>query len=338
VRALYAAGISVFASILLLSSPAGAAGALPEHATPVEREQAQARFVRAKDLMAKSNFDDALVELRASQEIVASPNTRLQIARCLSAQGKIVEAYVEFGRTAVESKELLAQDNRYQRAYEAAQAERTAIEPKLGFLSLDVQNPSEGTTVQVGGETLQRAAWTEPAPALAGAVLVVVETPGHGPIERTVSLDAGRKVALAIDAQSGSVVEGAAQESVVAPAPVAPNTASRAGIPPMRIGAFVAGGVGVVGLTTAAIFGAMATSTYGDLNGACGGGPCPQSRAGEISSGKMQQTLADVGLAAGVLGVGVAVPLFLLSTKAGSAQPTVGLAITPGWVGWKGEW
>jgi hypothetical protein len=82
----------------------------------------------------------------------------------------------------------------------------------------------------------------------------------------------------------------------------------------------------------------MAASTYGDLNRACAGGPCPQSRTGEISSGKMQQTVADIALAVGIAGAGACVPHILVSTQSRSSKPTTALAVLPGWVGWKGEW
>src|SRR5258708_2580157 len=119
-------------ALLLLShaAPARADGVLPAVATPVQREQAQARFLRGKDLMASKRYDDALVEFRASHEIVASPNTRLELARCLLDMGKAIAAYAELGRAAIEAKELTSQDNRYQRAYDAARAERAEIEPK----------------------------------------------------------------------------------------------------------------------------------------------------------------------------------------------------------------
>jgi len=124
---------SMLAVSLLTASAALADGVLPDVATPVQREQAQSRFAKGRDLMAKKQYDDALVEFRASHDIVASPNTRLEIARCLRTAGKLVAAYAELGRTAIEAKELLGQDNRYQRAYDAATDERKEIEPKLGF-------------------------------------------------------------------------------------------------------------------------------------------------------------------------------------------------------------
>jgi hypothetical protein len=104
----------------------------------------------------------------------------------------------------------------------------------------------------------------------------------------------------------------------------------------MRIGAYVAGGIGVLGFATAAISGAMASSTYGDLNSACSNGPCPSSKAGEISSGKTQETLANVGLVVGALGVGAGVTLFMLSMPKGAPAANAGLFVSPGWIGVRG--
>src|ERR1019366_4725480 len=68
------------AFVLAQASPARADGVLPAAATAVQREQAQSRFVRGKDLMARQSYDAALVEFRASHDIVSSPNTRLELA------------------------------------------------------------------------------------------------------------------------------------------------------------------------------------------------------------------------------------------------------------------
>jgi hypothetical protein len=324
---------SALAFTMSLAPFAHAAGVLPGEATPVQREQAQSRFLRAKDLMSKHKFDEALGELRASQEIVASPNTRLQIARCLLALGKKVAAYVEFGRTAVEAKELLTQDNRYQKAFAAATAERAEIEPQLGFVTMTIANPADATTVTVGGEPIQRAAWSDPAPVVAGTTSVVLVTPGHSPVERNVTLAPGPRVALTIDAQSGAPSEVAP----AAPAATSPS-AGLSGPSPVRIGAYVAGGVGVLGLATFAVFGAMASSTYNDLNHACGNGPCPSSKSSEISSGKTQETLANVGLVVGALGVGAGVTLFVLSMPRGASAASAGIVVSPGWAGLRGAW
>ncbi|MGD0524324.1 MAG: tetratricopeptide repeat protein [Polyangiaceae bacterium] len=320
-------GLSVLLAALVASVaiPARADGVLPAAATPVQREQAQARFARGKELLAKKQYEAALAEFRASHEIVGSPNTRLELARCLRAMGKLVAAYAELGRAAVEAKELVGQDNRYQRAFDSASSERAEIEPQLGFATLTIQNATDDTKVIVGGEELRRAAWGEPTPVIAGDTEVVLETPGHTTVKRTLTLAAGQKTTLTVDALSG--------DPAPAPPPPPEATAGGSGTPPLRLAAYVAGGVGVAGLATFTIAGIMARSTYNDLNGACQGGPCPPDKTGEISSGKTQQTIANVGLIVGIAGVAAGVTLFVLSPSKATTAPATGVVVAPGWMG-----
>jgi hypothetical protein len=315
------------------ATPARADGVLPSMATPVEREQAQSRFKRGKELMGSKRYGDALAEFRASHEIVASPNTRLEIARCLRNEGKIVAAYAELGRAAVEAKELAGEDNRYQRAFDAATADRAEIEPKLGFVSLTIQNPSPETRVTVGEQEIRQAAWGEPAPVIAGTSEIGVETPGHAPIKRTVTLAAGERSALTIDAQSGEPIGQASAPQPAEP----PRPEPQPDRTSMRKWAYVAGGVGGAGFVTLAIFGSLARSTYDDLRTVCGGGPCPQSKADEISSGKTNQTVANIGLTLGILGVAGGATLFVLSLPKAGPTPNTALLLSPGWIGVRGR-
>jgi hypothetical protein len=325
--------LSLAAIAIATAAPALADGVLPSQASAVQREQAQSRFQRGKELMGKKSYDEALVEFRASHDIVASPNARLEIARCLLATGKLVDAYAEFGRTSVEAKELAAEDKRYQLAFDSATTERASLQPQLGFVSLTVQNPSDATRVTIGGEEIRRAAWTEPAPVIAGTTAIVVNTPGHADVTRSVTLAAGANTSLTIDAQSGALTEGPAIATSAEPPPAAPS----GGHGPLRTLAYVAGGIGVAGIATFAISGALAHSAYDDLQSACGAGPCPPSKADEIASGRTRQTVANVGLAVGIVGVAAGATLFVISLKRETTAPSVALMVAPAWVGLGGK-
>ena len=291
--------------------------------------------MRGKELMARRHYQEALAEFQASHEIVTSPNTRLQIARCLLGLGKTVAAYAELGRTAVEAKELTPEDSRYQRAYDAAISERADIEPKLGFVSLTISNASEGTQVTVAGEEIRRAAWNEAAPVQPGQTEIVVSSPGYQPIKRTVALAVGQKTAMVIDVLSGERVAPPPEPPPPAAAPAPPM--ARAGASWTRTGAYVAGGVAVAGLATFAVAGILARSTYDDLTSACAGGPCPASKAGDISSGKTQQSVANVGLAFGLVGAAACTTLFVVSLTSDNRAPRVGLVVSPVYFGLRGS-
>src|SRR5579872_2070461 len=179
---------------LALASPsfARAEGVLPAAATAAQREQAQSRFAHGKQLLDSGHSEEALDEFRASYAIVASPNTRLQIARALRADDRLLEAYAEFGRTAVEAKELAVADSRYEKAYKSAVAERAALESKLGFVTLTITNPTEDTRVMVGTDELARGGWGQPAPLQVGTTEIEVRTPGHKPVHNSVTVGPGQ--------------------------------------------------------------------------------------------------------------------------------------------------
>jgi hypothetical protein len=109
----------------------------------------------------------------------------------------------------------------------------------------------------------------------------------------------------------------------------------------------VAGGIGAAGLLTFAIAGIAANSTYNDLDAACRGGPCPASNQSEISRGKTEQTIANVGLVVGGVGLAAGATLFILSAphksknhgKGQAAAPgaSMDLVLKPSWAGIRGQ-
>jgi hypothetical protein len=312
-----------------VSSGALAVGVSPGAATPVQREQSQARFVRGKQLFEAKRYAAALVEFQAAMEIVASPNARLYVARCLRETGRLVEAYVEFDRTAVEANEHAREDSRYARTGGSAATERDALAPKIGFVIARVDHASDATKLRIAGEEIRQAGWTEPVPVMPGDAEVVVETAPSPPIRKTVTVAAGEKKAIVIDA-------AAAEE---APAPVVQPADHGA----LRPYVYIAGGVAAVGLLTFAITGILSDTTYGDLSSKCGSHPCPASDASEVSRGQAEQTAADVFLGIGLVAAAAGATLFVLSRspKKDETAPVVApasaeLSVAPGWLGLRG--
>ncbi len=327
------AALPVALALVLAHAPrAQAAGDPPGKASPVKREQAQSRFERGKTLFTAKKYDEALGEFRASFEIVASPNTHLFVARCLRELGRLVEAYVELGRTAIEAKELAAEDSRYAKAAESASAERNEIGKKLGFVSITIEHATDATTLKVAGEEVRRAGWSEPVPAVPGAVVIRVETPPTGPIERTVTLTAGAHESLVIDANDAPAASGAVSAPVSAPTQDAPRSGSST-----RTWAYVSGAVGLAGLVTFGIAGVSARATYSMLRSDCAGGPCPPSRQSDIDAGRTKQTIANIGLVVGLVGVAAGTTLFFLG---GSAEkptaPHTAISVGPGTIAIQG--
>ncbi len=314
------ARIGIFLAIALTSLNVSAAGVDPANATAAQKDQAQARFTSGRQLYDAGKYDESVTSFRASNDIVASPNARLYLARALREAGKPVDAYVEFARTEAEATSHA--DHKYDKAAEASAAERKALGEKLGFVTVQVDHAGPSTTLKVGGTEINHDAWREPSPVMPGKTEVVVESPPHAPVTQSIDVAAGERKTVSVDAN------GAAETEVASPTPDADRAK-------LRTYAYIAGGVGAVGLLTFAVAGIFANTTYSDLKSSCGTGPCAASMNSEISKGKTEQTLANVGLVVGILGAGVGATLYVLSMPKSKSQTA--LFLSPSCTGVRGS-
>ena len=327
----FVAPLAIAVATIGLSPPAFGAGAAPGAATPVQREQAQSRFLRGRELYGAGRFDAALAEFTASLDIVASPNTRLYVGRSLREMGRLVPAYVELGRAEIEARELTRDDPRYKKAAIAAAQERKELEPKLGFIDISIKRAAPTTTLKVAGDDVRRGGWSEPVPVLPGTAEVVVETPGHPPISRTVNVGAGQRESIAIDAEADTpdvaVVASSSDDSAAEPADTSSSDRTT-----LRPYAYVAGGVALAGLATFTVFGLLSNGTHSDLEAECGPRACPPGHEDEIDAGRTQQTIANVGLVFAAIGAAAAVTLFVLSEpkKDGATPAATARVVTRG--------
>lgn len=148
----------------------------------------------------------------------------------------------------------------------------------------------------------------------------------------------------------------AAVAAPVAPAPAAPapapavaaDTGSAKSGNGMRTGAYVAFGVGVVGLGVGTIFGLKAKGNYRDANDITNdncpsSGPCElpaplfDKRQGLGKDGDSAKTLSIVGFALGGVGLAAGVTLFVLSNKKeGAAAARIEPYVGVGQLGFRG--
>jgi len=343
---------------LLAPRPAEASGVAPSDATPAQKKSAMDHFSSGKRALESKNWDKAVTELRASLEVVDSPNARLELARGLRDSGKLDEAWSEYGRVIEGATRLAAKEDRYAKTADVATTERGEIEGKLALVVATVQHAPPGATLSVGGRTIPPDQWSAPIIVQPGSVEVVFSDGGGKELaHKTINVPLGEKAPVALDAAPAPAATAAAASPPKAtsaqplnaiddskPSPDArvepvaetppPTTSGKSKLRPY---AYVATGVGVVGLGMFAAFGILSNSTYSDLQSACPKG-CPPSKQDEINSGTTQQTIANVSLAVGVIGAVVAVTLFAVSvpsktSSAGSAS----LVLSPGYVGLRGS-
>jgi hypothetical protein len=298
-----------FAALLLLvwASTGLAAGAPIASATKEQWSAAQKTFKVGDDLYDAGRFAEAITAYRASYEIVASPNSRLMIARALREQGLLAEAHVEFEATLSEAQAGLASDPKYESTVTAAETEKAALEPKLARLRLKLVGNPELTSLTVNERQLAQDDVSGPVFVTPGSISVVAKSGDGRQARAEASVAAGEETELVLEFPAPAAPQ-------TAPPPPAPVQAASPSVP-LKTLSYVAGGVGVAGLVAFGVFGVLNNGKHGDLEDSCPDGRCAPGRQDDIDAGRRYQLLANVGLAVGVVGLGAGVTLFVLSSR-----------------------
>jgi hypothetical protein len=331
---------SALSAVLLVSSVATASGVGPADASPAQKTDAMVHFTAGKQAIEQKNWEKAALELRASLDVVNSPNARLVLARSLRDSGNLGDAWTEYGRTIGDATKLAATEDRYAKTAEAASSERAELEPKLAFVVVTVAHAPPDATLKAAGRTVPPDESGGPIVVPAGAVDVVLTDASGKELGRlTVSAALGQKTAVLLDAQPlpkpTPTPEPAANEKRDE-AHVVDASAAVTGGSRLRPYSYVVGGIGVAGLALFAVYGLIDNSTYSDLQSSCPHNACPPSKQSEIDAGRTQQTVANVSLIVGGVGVAAGVTLFVLSLSPKSATST-GLVLAPGYLGLRGS-
>jgi hypothetical protein len=332
-----------------LAHAQGSQGVLPGDATAAQKKEAMDHFMAGKAAAASKSFEKAIGELRASLDVVNSPNARLELARALRDVGQTGDAWTEYGRVVDDAKKLSEKESRYAPTAEAAASERADVEHKLAFVTVTIAHAPLVSTLRVGGRPVPADQRNAPVIAPEGAVDVVLDDASGKELARqTILAVAGQKTAVALDAEP--------PRPQPPPAPAAENPddkpdfsrAEATTAPPsdhahLRPYAYAAGGAGIAGLAVFTTFGLISHSDFNDLKSACPNGSCPSNKAGEISDGKNFQTIANVGLIVGLVGVAAGGTIFVLSLggkspdSAPSASTSASLIVAPGYLGVRGS-
>jgi hypothetical protein len=272
---------------------------------------AQLRFQRGRELFVANDFNGALTEFRAANQLVASPNTRLYIARCLRGLGRSAEAYMEFQRAAGEAADRAQSEPRYTATRDVARQEMDALRPQIGSLTLHARHAPDGLDVRVAGAAVSSATFDVAMPTTPGTIEITATAPGRLPFRQEVEVRAGATTELSVELR--------VDPNYVAPGPNGTNNQDaqrdreRSQPPPVRmvrvsegggvrIGGFVVAAVGLGGLGAFIGFGTMASSRFADLRTVCSPtGGCGPELEGQLQEGVQFQTFANVGLVVGGL-------------------------------------
>ncbi len=287
---------------------------------------AQQRFTRGTALYDARDYPRALEEFRASIALFGSPNTRLYLGRCLRELGRFDEAVPEFERAVREAADRALQDPRYRQTRDAAQAELSQMEARVGRLTLTIPDIPASASVRVNGREIPVAALGIAIPVMPGALAIVVEAPGFEREERSAEVAVGREATV------GIALRRRPEPEVVATAVVTTTTTAPPSGPPARRGppralGWIGVGVGALGFAGFAGFYALASGRFDDFGQRCPVTPCSAISQGEVDEGRTYQILTNVSLGVGIAGAAAAITLFAIGRS--SSPPPVSVAIGP---------
>lgn len=168
--------------------------AQPAEPTQEVRDQARARFRAGQDAFDAGNFEVALAEFAAADGLLPASRALSLVGQCQRKLTREVDALRTFRRYV----ELYgnATSDRERRALEEVREWIDELEENVGRVRVDVA--VSGATVLVDGEVVGRAPLGAPLDLLRGPHTLRAEAEGYLPAEETVTVEAGRELAVTL--------------------------------------------------------------------------------------------------------------------------------------------
>lgn len=349
------------ASVLVaafVSSPLAASAQTDE-----QRAAARELATAGADAFDDGKYDVALENFKKAESLVHALPHLLFIARAHAKRGEYVksrEAYLK-----VMKEELPANAPRAARdAQQAASAEVSSVEPKIGRVTVVISNREQAKdlVVSIDGVAIASVLVGSPIPIDPGDhVIEGVATGLRGKAAVRVSPGQRREVPLRLDQDASALppppppapaaaatTAGAAPSAAEAPppaetAPAAPPPSGHVEVAEgssssgtaMRVGGYIALGVGAAGIATGTVFMLQFSSKTKQADDLCTlpGGGCETSVKPQVDSidadAKKARNLGIVGLSVGGAAIATGILLVVLAPSGGSTRTA---SVTP-WFG-----
>lgn len=280
--------------VLLSGSVAHAETAEGETTPPAASAQtlpAAERFAEARRLFLAEDCRGALPMFESVYEETKSSNALLYVARCQRALGKWDASYESYRATVARAEEQAAGDPKYETTRDAARSELDQVTGRVALVTVVLTSDVTGAKIRVGERELRPEEVGTPIAVMPGSVHVEANAPNGKPQQRDVSVGAGasRTVAFSLDGAP--------------PTDQGPSTSTDDDKRTYRYIGIGSAVVGAAGIATLAVFGSLSKSRFDDLSDECGDEPCPASKQSDIDEGRTYQTVANVGLVVGAVGL-----------------------------------
>jgi hypothetical protein len=332
---------------------------LPAHAQSDEQRAAARELAgEGADAFDQGRYQDAIDRFTRAESLVHALPHLLFLARSHAKVNQYVkarEAYMKIMNEALPPNATQGVRD----AQSSAQSEISQVEAKIGRLTVQVQGKEQAKdlVVQVNGVAVPGVLVGAPQPIDPGDHKVEAVATGFRAAPQSVTVGEGERkevvLTLASDPNAAPpVVPGAETPAPGEPVPAGPmpppgdspptDTGTGGGSSGMRIGSYVAFGVGAVGLGLGTVFLIQRSGKQSEIDDLCGpGDTCDASQVDESEVKGLESDrdsagmLSVVGFVVGGVGIATGVTLLVLSSgssgqKAGGSRPD-GVRVSP-WV------
>jgi hypothetical protein len=291
-------------------------------ARPVQAQNpaaAEALFEQARSAMAAGSYDIACARFRDSDKLDPAVGTRFNLADCEEKRGRVATAWSLFRGVLAE---LAEDDDRRP----IAQARMKALEPRLPYLTmLRDQATPPGVRVRIDGVELGEGSFGVALPMDPGAHdLALAPAEGGDGQRSTFTLREGERRDMPIRLSESR--EAAPTDDAAA------DVGFQAADGSQRKWAYVAGGVGAVGVAFGAVTGIITLSKKSTANANCSDRyeVCNPAGVSANESGRTFGALSAIGLSVGVVGLAAGAYLWLTAPSAPPRAAHPSIPLRPG--------
>lgn len=323
--------------------------------TAANRAAARELGVQGVLLAEKGKCADAIEKLERAEKLYHAPTTLERLGECKVDVGRIVDGTEDLQRVVKEELPTGA-PAAFTAAKTRAQGVLKKALPRIAHLRLHLDAPADAKpTVLMDGNPYPDAELDGDRPVDPGTHSLAATADGMLKAESSVTLGDGDSKTATLKL----VPDPNAPKPTPSPTPVAssnpPPEDDHHGLreddhpkpapsSPSHVPAYIALGVGAVGVGVGAVTGYLALSKKSDLDKACTPGKvCPSTSQSDLDSAKTMGTISTIGFIAGGVGLAAGVVLFLTEGSGSStASAQVGsVRVTPdvgaGYVGAHGS-
>jgi|RhiMethySRZTD1v2_1073278.scaffolds.fasta_scaffold39778_3 PEGA domain-containing protein len=312
--------------LLVLLSLCASASAEPGD----EREQARALAEQAGDALDSRDFARAVELVNQAEALYHAPTHLIIAAEAHEGLGELVEAAELYERIVAEPLPA-GSPSAFKSAKSDAVERSRALIARIPSLLLRISPASARAEVTLDGQPVEAGAETAKR-VNPGTHTIRASAPGFATYEKSVELKRGGVVTIEITLQR----EGAAEP---APPPIVKMTAPESAPPQVerssrsKLPAFIAFGVGAVGLGVGAVTGKMSLDRVSELEDACPERRCSSAHQGDIDDAKLLGTVSTIGFGVGAVGVAAGIVLLVTSGSTDEKQAATTHRRVEPWIG-----